>query len=176
MSEIFDKISSEVLFSNPYWKYKLDKYRLPSGSIGDYHFIDSRGSSLIIPELDNHTFVMTNQFRYLNHKFSIEFPGGGLPEGVSFEDNVIKELEEETGYIAHKLELLGEFNPFNGVTNEICKVFLASELTKSKQKLDDTESISIMKVDKNDIFQLIKSNKIWDGMSISAYFLYHLKT
>jgi ADP-ribose pyrophosphatase len=175
MSDKFSRISSRIIETNPYWNYKLDEYKLPSGANGEYHYVDSRGSTLIIPELDKNKIILTTQFRYLNQKESIELPGGGLALGLSYEENALKELEEETGYTAGKMEFLGEFNPFNGVTNEICKVYLATELSEKKVVQDETESITISTYTPDEIFNLITSNKIWDGMSISAYLIYTIK-
>jgi ADP-ribose pyrophosphatase len=174
MNEIFSRIDSNLIHSNPYWDYRLDEYILPSGSTGKYYYVDSRGSTIIIPKLSEDTFILTSQFRYLNKKESIEFPGGGLTTNLTFEENALKELEEETGYKSNKLTLLGEFNPFNGVTDEICKVFLAEELEKSIANPDESESIKILEFNSDEINNMISSNKIWDGMSISAYLMYVL--
>jgi ADP-ribose pyrophosphatase len=175
MSKVFSKISSKLIKSNPYWNYRLDKYVLPTGTIGDYHYVDSRGSTIVIPILNETQFLITSQFRYLNSKESLEFPGGGLSPNLTFEENALIELEEETGFIAGKLEFLGEFNPFNGVTNEICKVYLASDLSESIQKPNESEDIKVIKCTLDDINNWIISNKIWDGMSIAAYIMFYLK-
>ena len=74
----FDTISSKSVFKNPYWEYKVDEYILPNGDIAEYHFVNSSGSTFIIPRLNETTFVLIRQYRYLNNKFSIEFPGGGI--------------------------------------------------------------------------------------------------
>lgn len=175
MANIFDKINSTIISSNPYWKYKLDNYVMPSGKISEYHYVETLGSTLIIPKLSDDVFLLSEQFRYLNQKMSIEFPGGGLAPGLTYEENALKELEEESGYKAGRLEYLGEFNPFNGVTNEICKVFLATNLQFVKPNPEESESFSYLKLNSNEINQMIFSNKIWDGMSISAWLIYLLK-
>lgn len=171
----YSRISSETIHSNPYWNYKFDEYVLPSGSNGKYYYVDSRGSTLIIPKLYDGKFVLTKQYRYLNKLESIEFPGGGLSQNCTSEKNALNELEEETGFKAENISLLGEYNPFNGVTNEICKVFLAEKLIKTEQKLDESEQIELLFLTFDEINNLIISNKIWDGMSISAWMFYLLK-
>lgn len=167
----FKTISSKELFHNPYWDYYLDKYSINNKEF-DYHYVRSRGSVIIIPQMIDGNFLMINQYRYLNKRSSIEFPGGGLEPDMSYEKAAIKELAEETGYSCKKLEYVGEFNPFNGVTDEICRVFLASELEKVNASSDETEKIQVMYCSLDEINQLIKSNKIWDGMSISSLYIY----
>jgi ADP-ribose pyrophosphatase len=175
MSKIFTKIKTKKSIKNPYWTYNIEDYILPSGISKEYHYVDSRGSVIIIPKIDDNTFLLIEQFRYLNQKISLEFPGGGIQENLSIEENAQKELSEETSFKANKLELLGTFNPFVGVTNEMCYVFLATELEKTNSKPEITEQIELIKLHKNDINFAIKSNKMWSGMSISSWFLYLLK-
>ena len=168
-------IETLVRYTNPYWEYRNDKYSLPSGGIGDYHYVNSRGATMIIPRLNSDLFVMTNQYRYLNKKTSIEFPGGGLAEGLSYSANALSELKEETGYLTADFVLIGEFNPYNGVTNEICQIFLADNLVKCSAQPDDTEEFEILELSKNDIINKINKGEIWDGMTLAAWSIYMMK-
>ncbi|MBM2813519.1 MAG: nudF [Ignavibacteria bacterium] len=172
MLKKLNTLSSELKFTNPYWEYKFDKYELPNGEIGNYHYINSRGATLVIPVCDDGSIVMLRQFRYLNQMASIEFPGGGIKEGNTPEKNAYEELKEETGFIAGKLKSIGFFNPYNGVTNEICNVYLAEKLTESEAKPEDTEEFEILFLNKQQMIELIKKGEIWDGMTLAAWSLY----
>jgi ADP-ribose pyrophosphatase len=174
MAESFSKKSSKIIHQNPYWNYKLDEYIIPSGDMRDYYYADSRGSSIIIPKIDDKHFILIEQYRYLNQKISIEFPGGGLIPNISYPENALKELEEETGYKTdiNSLTLIGEFNPCIGMTNEICKVYIAENLQQTIQQPDEEEEIKILVLNPDEINSMIKSNKIWSGMSISSWFFY----
>ena len=167
----FKTISSKELFRNPYWNYYLDRYSINDQEF-DYHYVNSRGSVIIIPKLDDTKFLMVEQYRYLNKKNSIEFPGGGVKLNSNYEITAINELEEETGYTTHNLEFIGEFNPCNGITNEICRVYLATNLEKIKSQSEETEKIQLLTLTLEEINQLIKSNKIWDSMSITSLYFY----
>lgn len=165
-------VSSESKFVNPYWEYKFDKYSTPGGDIADYHWVCSRGSTMIVPKLDNNKFILIRQFRYLNGKESIEFPGGGVRLGADYETNAREELEQETGYESENLTLIGSFNPFNGVTNEICKVFLAESLVPTIAIPDKTEEFELLKLSQREILEMIASGEIWDGMTLAAWSIY----
>lgn len=167
-------ISSKVLYSNPYWNYCLDRYSIDSKEF-DYHYVNSRGSVIVIPKLNDTTFVMVEQYRYLNKKNSIEFPGGGVQLNSDYETSAKNELEEETGYTCSDLVFIGEFNPCNGITNEICRVYLANKLNQIVSRHEETEKIKLLYLSLEEINQLIKSNKIWDSMSISSLYFYVLK-
>jgi ADP-ribose pyrophosphatase len=166
-------ISSVVKYSNPYWDYKLDKYELPNGKTGRYHYASSPGSTIVVPKKDDETFILIKQYRYLNKRFSIEFPGGGLKPGLTAEENASEELAEETGFSPGELKLMGSFNPCNGITDEISSIFLASSLKPCGKKGDESEEIEIVELKYNDIIQKIKSGELWDGMTLAAWSLYY---
>jgi len=115
---------------------------------------------------------MTKQYRYLNQKPSIEFPGGGIKKGLEPLQNAMEELEEESGYCTNNIIELGSFNPFNGVTDEICHVFLARDLVKCKAKPEPSEEFEIFEINHEKIINFIKRGEIWDGMTLAAWSVY----
>lgn len=88
-------------------------------------------------------------------------------------ENAREELKEETGYEANNMTEIGIFNPFNGVTNEICNVFLAMNLEKSEPDPDRSEEFEIIELDKEKVFEYIRTGEIWDGMTLASWMLYH---
>ncbi len=169
----YDKLSSKIVFENPYWKYRFDEYELPGGGKGEYHYVDSTGSTLIIPKISDDKYLLCRQYRYLNSKMSIEFSGGGQKSEITPTENAELELREETGYIADNTEFIGEYNPFNGVTNEICRVYFASGLTFVGADPEESEEFEILELTSNEINEMIKTNEIWDGMTIAAWSMYY---
>lgn len=164
----FDTIESNIFASNPYWQYIKDKYLMPNGKIGDYHYVRTLGSTMIIP-IFNNKLILTKQFRYLNKKYSIEFPGGGIEKGLTPLDNARKELREELSFESDSMIEIAKFNPFNGVTDEICSVFLALDLSLVDSKQDESEEIEKIELSKTDFQDKIITNEIWDGMTLASY-------
>lgn len=171
--EKFSRISTETVRKNKYWEYKLDKYVLPTGISGDYHYVNSRGATMVIPRLHSGHFILTKQYRYLNRKYSIEFPGGGVKPGFSPKENALEELKEETGIIPSKIIEIGQYNPYNGVSNEICYVFLVDDFELGSPSPDDSEEIEIIKISKEEIISKIQEGEIWDGMTLAAWSIYY---
>lgn len=169
MLKKLETISSETKFENPYWEYKFDKYKTPNGKTAEYHYVSTNGSTMIAPLDSDGKYIMTIQYRYLNQKESLEFPGGGVKRGLSPEENAAEELKEETGVSAGKLTKIGECNPFNGVTDEICGVFLAENLTFAKPEPDETEQFEILRLSAREIREKIRSGELWDGMTLAAW-------
>jgi ADP-ribose pyrophosphatase len=163
------KISSEVKFKNPWWTYMHDKCELPDGKDYEYHYVHTTGSSFIIPIKDNGKIILVNQYRYLNDRFSIEFPGGGIKEGQTPGQVARKELIEETG-LDGDFDKAGYFNPYNGIADEICHVFIARNLKPSdKETKDDSEEFEIFELSAEEIDRKIRTNEIYDGMTMAAW-------
>ena len=165
------KLTQKELFKNPWWIYRQDTFSLPNGEVGDYFYVHTNGSSIIIPVLDDGRIVMVKQYRYLRDEESLEFPCGGVKAGSDYLTSAAQELEEESGYRATKLIEAGQFNPFNGVTNEMCRVYVARGLSHVGTKPDPTEEFEHFELTPAEIDARIHSGEIWDGMSIAAWFL-----
>ena len=163
------KIRQSLEIKNPWWTYRKDDVLLPSGKEGEYHFVHVLGSSLIVPVLDDGRVILVNQYRYLARRESIEFPCGSVKEGSSYDETAAHELAEETGYHADTMECVGEFNPYNGVTDEICQIYLAKKLLPTFVAHDDTEEFERLILSPYELAQRISAGKIWDGMTLAAW-------
>lgn len=167
------KLSSKLIDRNPFWEYKIDEYEYPNGDKGNYYYVNSPGSTMVVPRLSDGVFVLTKQYRYLNREECIEFPGGGMRPGASPEENAAAELLEESGYAAGSLKYLGRNNPCNGLTNEICNVYLACDLELRSPRPDDSEEFEIFTATADEINDMIRSGIIWDGMTLAAWSVYY---
>jgi ADP-ribose pyrophosphatase len=163
------KIRQALEMKNPWWTYRKDEVMLPSGNLGEYHYVHVNGSSMIIPILDDGRMLLVNQYRYLLNRESIEFPCGSVKDGHTHEESARHELAEETGYKANDLKCVAEFNPYNGVTDEICKVFIATRLTSVDAHPDETEEFEKIILTVNELDKKIRSGEIWDGMTLAAW-------
>jgi ADP-ribose pyrophosphatase len=115
--------------------------------------------------------VMVKQYRYLRDEESLEFPCGGVKAGSSYLTSAHQELQEESGYSAAEMVQVGEFNPYNGVTNEMCRVYVARGLKLVGTNPDPTEEFEHFALTPDEIDKRILSGEIWDGMSIAAWFI-----
>ena len=167
----WNRISREVKFKNPWWTYLIDKYRVEGGTEGEYHICHTAGSAFTIPVTKEGKLLMVNQYRYLNDRESIEFPGGGVKEGQNPDDIARKELVEETG-LDGDFEKIGMFNPYNGVTDEICHVYIARNLLPSAEfAKDEHEEFELLELTIDELNQKIDTNEIYDGMTLAAWAL-----
>lgn len=170
-------IESKVFFESPWMTFKHNVFEMPNGKRGNYYFVSTRGSSMVVPILPDGRILLTRQYRYLVDEESVEFPAGGVKKNQDHLAAAKGELEEESGYRAGELKYVGNFVPMNGVTDEVCHVYLASGLTPVGQILDETEDINVFFRSPEEIDAMIKENKIQDGMTLAAWALarFHLK-
>jgi ADP-ribose diphosphatase len=163
------KLSESVLFKNAWWTYKRDAFELPSGKPGEYHYVHTNGSSMVLPIMEDGTILLVNQYRYLLNRESLEFPCGSVKAGFTYDETAQHELVEETGYSAKVLTRVGEFNPYNGVTIEMCRVYIARGLQYVGGTPDETEEFEIVRAAPAEIDARIGAGLIWDGMTIAAW-------
>ena len=165
----WDKLTSQVLYRNNWWTYRKDTFRIPNGKEGEYHYVHTNGSSLVVPVRPDGSLILLNQYRFLCDRESLEFPCGGVKEGETSDQTAVRELQEEAGWGARDWKVAGEFNPYNGVTNEICRIYIARNLFPVKAPLDDTEEFEQLTLRPEEVESRIVSGVIWDGMTIAAW-------
>ncbi|MBI4547430.1 MAG: NUDIX hydrolase [Ignavibacteriae bacterium] len=165
------KLRQQFEIKNPWWTYRKDEVLLPSGKRGEYHFVHVKGSSMVIPVLDECKLILVNQYRYVANRESLEFPCGSVKEDSTHDETARLELAEETGFEAGELQCVAEFNPYNGVTDELCKVYIARHLKAVSTKPDDTEEFVQVQLRAEEFDKRVQSGEIWDGMTLAAWAL-----
>lgn len=165
------KKNQTLEIKNPWWIYRRDAVILPSGKEGEYHFVHTNGSSMVVPLLDDGSIMMVRQYRYLVGRESLEFVCGSVKDNSSHYDTAVAELAEEAGYASDEMTFVGEFNPYNGITDEICRVYAARKLRQVNSLPDETEEFEKIVMKPAQIDEGIRSGEIWDGMSLAAWLL-----
>ena len=166
------RISTEVRFRNPWWTYRLDRFLLPDGTEGEYHHVHTEGSVMVVPVAADGRLLLVNQYRYLLDRESLEFPGGGVKPGQPAEEAARAELAEEAGVAAGELVHVGRFDPYNGVTDELCELYVARGLTPEPHAVpDETEALEVVPLEVAAFEARIASGEIWDGMTLAAWCL-----
>ena len=165
------RLSEKILYKNPWWTYKLDSFEISNGRRGEYHYVHTAGASLVIPIFPDGRLLLVRQYRFLCDRESLEFPCGGVKEGSTYERTAREELAEEAGLDARSVEQVGEFNPYNGVTNEMCRVFLAREFSPVASRPDVTEEFEQVIMTPEELDQKIDAGEVWDGMTLAAWMI-----
>ena len=129
------------------------------------------GSAVILPVHDDGTVVLVRQYRHPAVRYLLEAPAGTLLEGERPEAGAARELEEEIGLVAARMEKLSEFFVSPGFLEEKMWVYLATELSEGKQRLDDDEMLDIVRLPIADALEMISSGEIQDAKTIISLML-----
>jgi len=160
------RIASEQKFSGRLIKLYLDQVELPNGQTSSREWIDHPGAVCLIPILPDDKICLIRQFRYGPGEEFIEIPAGKLDSGEAPLECAYRELEEETGYRANKLTFLTNIHPAIGFSNEKMWMYLAEDLEKYENKLDQDEFLELLPTPLEKALDWIWSGKITDVKTI----------
>jgi ADP-ribose pyrophosphatase len=104
-------------------------------------------------------------------RYLLEAPAGTLADGERPEVGAARELQEELGLIAGRLEKLSEFFVSPGFCEEKMWVYLATELSEGKQFLDEDEILEVVRLPIADALEMITSGEIQDAKTIIGLML-----
>ena len=165
-----ESISSESIYKGKIFDVRIDQIRH-----GDVEYkreiVTHKGSAVIVPVFDDKTVAMVRQYRYAAEKFLLEIPAGSLDGDESTETGAARELEEEIGVTAGKIEKLTAFYVSPGFLTEKMYVFLATGLTEVGQKLESDELIEIERLTFPQAYDLIRSGGIEDAKTMVGLIL-----
>ncbi len=133
--------------------------------------VHHRGSAVILPVFSDYTVALVKQYRHPAVRYLLEAPAGTLEEGEIPEDGAARELEEELGVVAGKLEKLTEFFVSPGFCEEKMWLFLATELSETRQRLEDDEILEIVRVPFSEALEMITDGEIQDAKTIIGLML-----
>jgi ADP-ribose pyrophosphatase len=164
-------VESKVVFQGKILNLRVDTVRLPSGRIATREIAEHSNSICVVPIDDNGNVVMVRQYRKPVEAALLEVPAGGVEEGEVSEETVQRELQEEVGYRAGKLQHLSSFWLAPGWCTEYMHAYLATDLTPAALDSDDDENILVEQVPLEQTLELIASGEIQDVKSIAALLL-----
>jgi ADP-ribose pyrophosphatase len=119
--------------------------------------------------------ALIHNYRYAIGAELLELPAGTLEPPESPEACALRELEEETGYRAGHVELMGRFYPSPGICSELMYIFLATNLQRAGQRLAPGERIRTEVLDLDEIVDRIAGNRIQDAKTIAAVLMCKLR-
>jgi len=129
------------------------------------------GSAVIIPVFEDGSVALVRQYRHPAVRYLLEAPAGTLNRGERPEEGAARELEEELGFVAGKLDKLSEFFVSPGFCEEKMWVYLATEMTETKQQLEDDEIVVVVRLPFAQVLEMITAGEIEDAKTIIGLML-----
>jgi ADP-ribose pyrophosphatase len=163
-----ERLASREIFRGKTVKLDIDRVRLPNGKEMDFEMIRHVGAAAVVPIAADGTVLLIRQYRYATGGFLLEIPAGKLDPGEAPETCAARELEEETGFSAARLEPLGWIWTTPGFTDEKIWLFLATGLEPAIQALEDDEVLSLERLPLGDAVEKAAQGEIHDSKTVCA--------
>jgi ADP-ribose pyrophosphatase len=162
------KIGSRREYTGRVINLDIDQVRFPNGKVGELEIIRHSGASAVIPFLgdpgsDDPAILLIRQYRHAADGFIYEIPAGRLETGEPPEQCAVRELREETGCTAEKMEHLYTFYTTPGFTDEKIHLFVATGLVRGESALEADEFVEIVPTQMSAALKMIKDGTINDA-------------
>ena len=174
MSEEFKRLDREIVCHGKIIDYYQDTVQVPNGNVVKWDFIGHKGAAAMLAVREDGKLLMVRQWRNALDRYTLEIPAGGRNSiDEPTESAAIRELEEETGYIAGDVQFLLSIYTTVAFCNEKIDIYLARNLKRREsQHLDEDEFIDVKACDLDELVQMIYEGKIEDSKTVSAIMTY----
>ncbi len=152
------------------FEFVTESVDLPNGRRVDLDLLRHPGAAAVVPFLDADRILMIRQYRHATGGELLEIPAGKLDAGEAPEACAVRELEEETGYRAGRIEKLGAIWTSPGFTDEIIHLFAAYDLEPTAQRLEPDEIIQLVPIRLADALDGLRGPVV-DGKTATALLL-----
>ncbi|WP_435236778.1 NUDIX domain-containing protein [Psychromonas sp. PT13] len=170
-------ISSTEKYTNKWITVHEDIIERPSGATGLYGVVEKVDFAAILA-IEDGCIHLVEQYRYPVKQRSLELPMGSWAEQPDADpmELALRELQEETGYAAGRIEKIGFHHVDNGTSTQGCHVFIATDLTFVGKNLDaEEEDLTSTKLSLLEFEKRIIDGTILDACTIACYGLAKLK-
>jgi 8-oxo-dGTP pyrophosphatase MutT (NUDIX family) len=170
-------ISSKEVFNHPRLSLVEDEVVLPNGIKTTYlkYKDDGKCAVTVIAKRNDGKILLQTEYSYPPNQKLFQFPGGAVSALEAPEVGANRELMEEAGLMANKLELLGTYFTNNRRSAAKMLVYLACDLQEKSLKGDPEEDIESFWFSEDEIARMIKNDEIVNCHVLSAWCLYRIK-
>ena len=161
-------LESRRIYTGRVLNLDVDRVRFPDGSVGELEMIRHSGASAVVPFLsdpagEDPQLLLIKQYRYAANGFLYELPAGRLDPGEDPADCARRELQEETGCTADRIEYLYTMYTTPGFTDERIHLFMATGLTHGETSHETDEFLTVEPVPLSRALEMIRDGAIQDG-------------
>ncbi len=169
-----ETVKRNVVYEGKILTLRCDDARLPDGKPCKREIVDHPGGAAVLCVKEGKV-VLVRQFRYAYGEELWEIPAGKLERGEDPERAAARELKEETGLSAKKLEKLFTLYPTPGYTNEKIHIYEAVGASAGESSPDEGEFLSVSYVPVEEALAMVERGEIRDGKTVAALQSYALR-
>lgn len=164
----FKLMQRERIFTGKIFNVEQVQMQLPNGKTHSYDLVDHPGAVTIVPVDANGNILFVRQYRVGAEQELLELPAGVLKDEEPPADAAAREVREETGMAAKKMQLLGNCYLAPGYSSEYMHIFLATDLFSSPLQQDEDEFLQIEAIPAAKALQMARSGDLRDGKTLAA--------
>ncbi len=161
-------LQSKMIYDGRKLRLYKDEVELPDGRHTFREVVSHPGAVAVVPVTEEGDVFLVKQFRYAIRSELYEIPAGTIEKGENPEQCAVRELREEAGLNAGKMEKLGQFYTSPGVMDELMHIYRATELTAPGYEPE--EGIEVVKMKLGQAIDKIKTGEIADAKTICGIF------
>ena len=161
-------LASEKLFKGLVFELERDRLREANGLEIVREVVRHNGGAGALPLFDDGRVALVRQYRHPARAELLEIPAGKLEPGEAPAVCAAREVEQEIGWRAGRLEKLCEFYTTPGFCEEKLHIYLATELQPAAQQLDEDELVEVVYLPSAEALQLALAGEIVDAKTIIA--------
>src|SRR3954469_13637765 len=154
------QLESRQIYQGKIISLNRDTIRFPDGTTAEFDVARHSGAAAVIPFLsdpagDEPQILMMRQYRYAADGYIYEIPAGRLDDGEEPIACAARELKEETGCTAERIEPLTSILTTPGFTDEVIHLFMATELTHGEHNREADEFVDLVVVRLSEALELV---------------------
>ena len=165
------RVKTRRVYEGKVLSLDLDEVEEPGGVTATREVVRHRGSVAALPVTEDGKVLLVRQYRYAVDETLWELPAGRLDEGEVPEAGIQRELREEIGRRAERLEKLAFFYTTPGFCDESMHLFRATGLVEDKKAADDDERIEVGEFTREQLAAMVASGEIKEGKTLVATLL-----
>jgi ADP-ribose pyrophosphatase len=164
-------IESEHIFKGAVFTIERDRLREESGFEIVREVVRHSGGAGCLPLFPDGRVALVKQYRHPAGRELLEIPAGKIEAGESPIESAARELEQEIGFSAGRIEPLADFYSTPGFCEERLYIYLATELIQVEQNLDHDEFVEVVYLPLAEAVKMAVSNQLEDSKTIIALLL-----
>lgn len=165
-------IRSNKIYQGKSLNLRVDTVELPNKKYANREIVEHPNAVSIIAKTDTGDYVFVKQYRKAIESDLLELPAGKIERNEDIDNAAHRELREETGFEAGKMEFLGSMYPSPWLSDQIIYVYIATELILKERDLDEDEYIDVEILSKNKVEEYLKSNLLFDCKTMTSLLYY----
>lgn len=167
----YELIHSKTIYQGRIFSLRQDEIRLPDGQTAHLDIVAHPGAVVLLPLGDDGKIWFIRQYRHSAGEELLELPAGALEPGETPEACALREIREETGQSAGKIEQIGEFFLAPGYSTEFLYIYLATGLKPDPLPGDSDEFIQVELLSVERAFALAEGGQLRDAKTLAALIL-----